>query len=161
MDNYRTPSCPERRLYGQFETVLCCRTQRMLATFSKLKGDIKAVPNTARILKEQSCRRPRSVFPASFNPNFSQLTPLPLCRPHLLMSADTFLFSRASQGLCEITYFTDPLSCATLPAHQTADLLTLPRPVILRTLVSVFWLFSLASRSKVKMHKEKNKRWVS
>lgn len=60
-------------------------------------------------------------------------------------------------GLCEITYFTDPLSCATLPAHQTADLLTLSRPVIRRTLVSVFWLFSLASRSKVKMQEDKNK----
>lgn len=116
------------------------------------------------------------LFPASFNLNFSQLTlllcaavsvplfppPIPAFSPHLLMSTNTFLFSRASQGLCEITYFTDPLSSATLPAHQTADLLTLSRPLPLRTFVSVscFCLFTLTSRSKVKMQEHKNKRWV-
>lgn len=53
----------------------------------------------------------------------------------LSLSTNTLLFSRASQGHCEITYFTDPLSSVTLPTHQTADALTvslcfcLSRPV--------------------------------
>lgn len=45
--------------------------------------------------------------------------------PLLLTSTNTSLFSGASQGHCEITFFTDPLSSVTLPTHQTADPLTL------------------------------------
>lgn len=50
--------------------------------------------------------------------------PLACLSPLLLMSTNTLLFSRASQGHCEITFFTDPLSSVTVPTHQTADPLT-------------------------------------
>lgn len=78
--------------------------------------------------------------------SFHILPPLPCCSvplfptsllsftsPDLLFpTTNTLLFSRALQGHCEITYFTDNLSCVTLFTHQTADPLTLslclPKP---------------------------------
>lgn len=75
---------------------------------------------------------------------FHSLSPLPpLCcsallfPPYLLPFTNTLLFSRASQGHCEITYFTDPLSSVTLPTHQTADPLTLSLCVCLSVCLSL------------------------
>lgn len=97
-----------------------------------------------RTLSFHSCNLTLS-FLITTSPSFSTSTSVLLFRPSLLLFTsppNTLLFSRASQGHCEITYFTDPLSSATLPTHQTADPPTLSLCLSLSVLLSRYLVFS-------------------
>lgn len=115
--------CPDSH-YCLFTSVLCLSfllLQLLAVTFSFLITCILSF--SLHILPPLPCCS--VVLCRTFLPFFTS--------PDLLFpTTNTLLFSRVSQGHCEITYFTDNLSCVTLFTHQTADPLTLslslPKP---------------------------------